>query len=156
MLDPHSVPTVRSAASLIIQRENGDMLLQLRDQKEGIYAPNKWGLWGGKVEAGEKPICTVEREILEELSYCGRPLVLENLEFLGAIRMPVGPLLAEETMNYLFRIRVRDITLSQLTVHEGQRAAFFTVHGSWVNAFAPCALAAQAVLANETLQHHHS
>ena len=42
-------------------------LLQLRDQKQGIFYPGVWGLFGGSVDDGEKPIDALKRELFEEI-----------------------------------------------------------------------------------------
>ena len=47
---------------------SGDrILLQLRDQKQDIFYPGVWGLFGGGVDVGEKPIDALKRELLEEI-----------------------------------------------------------------------------------------
>ena len=43
------------------------LLLQLRDQKQTIFYPGVWGLFGGGVDVGEKPIDALKRELLEEI-----------------------------------------------------------------------------------------
>ena len=43
------------------------LLLQLRDEKQDIFYPGVWGLFGGGVDDGEKPIDALKRELLEEI-----------------------------------------------------------------------------------------
>jgi 8-oxo-dGTP pyrophosphatase MutT (NUDIX family) len=43
------------AAAAIIVFEDGRYLLQLRDQKPGIFFPGHWGLFGGATDPGETP-----------------------------------------------------------------------------------------------------
>ena len=43
------------------------ILLQLRDQKPNIFYPGVWGLFGGGMDDGEKPIDALKRELLEEI-----------------------------------------------------------------------------------------
>lgn len=64
----HEGPLVpaRAVAALIVLEDNR-YLLQLRDQKRGIFFPGHWGLFGGAVEAGESAIDAVHRELHEEL-----------------------------------------------------------------------------------------
>lgn len=45
-------------------------VLQLRDKDPNISASGQWSLFGGRVEEGEDPLCTVSREVREELSIC--------------------------------------------------------------------------------------
>jgi 8-oxo-dGTP pyrophosphatase MutT (NUDIX family) len=55
----------RAAAALIVIE--GQYLLQLRDQKSGIFYPGHWGLFGGACDAGESPEQALRREMQEEL-----------------------------------------------------------------------------------------
>ena len=50
----------------IITNDAGEILLQHRDSKAPTN-PNKWGLWGGRVEGEETPIQGMIREVHEEL-----------------------------------------------------------------------------------------
>jgi mutator protein MutT len=53
----------------LILIKNGQVLMQLRDDKEGIFYPGYWCIPGGKVETGENPTEAVIREIKEETGY---------------------------------------------------------------------------------------
>lgn len=44
-------------------------LMQLRDDKEEILYPGKWGLFGGHIESGETPQAGLIREVKEEINY---------------------------------------------------------------------------------------
>ena len=55
------------SAKAVIMKKN-KFLLQLRDNKKNIYAPNSWGFFGGKAEKNEKIETCIKREINEELS----------------------------------------------------------------------------------------
>jgi len=57
----------------IILNEKEQVLLQLRDQKEGIRSPGKWSLPGGFRKPSETSIQAVRREVFEETN-----LVLTN------------------------------------------------------------------------------
>jgi 8-oxo-dGTP diphosphatase len=54
----------RTAGVLLIDR-NGALLMQHRDEHARI-SPNKWGVPGGRIEAGETPIVAARRELMEE------------------------------------------------------------------------------------------
>ena len=55
------------SAKAVIMKKN-KFLLQLRDNKKNIYAPNSWGFFGGRAEKNEKIETCIKREINEELS----------------------------------------------------------------------------------------
>lgn len=44
------------------------VLLQLRDNKDNIIYPNRWGFFSGSIEKGERPLQCAKRELYEELS----------------------------------------------------------------------------------------
>ena len=45
----------------------GQWLLQLRDDIDGIISPGCWGLFGGHLESGESPEAGLRRELDEEI-----------------------------------------------------------------------------------------
>ncbi len=60
-------PRPADAAVGIIVQEDGNYLMQLRDEIPGIYFPGHWGLFGGAMDAGETPEAALARELREEL-----------------------------------------------------------------------------------------
>ena len=52
--------------SIIIENNEGEILLLLRDNKSTITFPNHWTLVGGKVEDRETPEMGAHRELAEE------------------------------------------------------------------------------------------
>lgn len=54
-------------AGALIKNEKGEFLFQLRDNKSDIPNPNKWSIFGGRVEKNETPERAVIRELKEEL-----------------------------------------------------------------------------------------
>ena len=56
--------TIKSVKAIIIKKNQ--YLLQLRDNKKNIFFPNYWGLFGGRLEDGEKYQNGIIREIKEE------------------------------------------------------------------------------------------
>ena len=55
-------------AGLIIEREDGKCLFQLRNKKDKDF-PSKWGLFGGHSRKNENPLTTIIREVKEEINY---------------------------------------------------------------------------------------
>ena len=56
---------IQSAHAILLL--DGKYVLQLRDNHPNISASGQWSLFGGRVEQGEDPAYTVEREVHEEL-----------------------------------------------------------------------------------------
>lgn len=74
-------PGTASAALIIVE---GQYLLQLRDNMQGIFFPSHWGCFGGASEMGESPLQALVRELKEELGLEAQPGQLEyftNFEF---------------------------------------------------------------------------
>jgi 8-oxo-dGTP pyrophosphatase MutT (NUDIX family) len=89
----HVPPTdsFRDAAAAIIVLDDDRYLMQLRDDKPGIFFPDHWGLFGGASEPGEDLAAALRRELLEELGYqIGPATYFTRMEFyfesLGARR----------------------------------------------------------------------
>lgn len=55
--------------ALAILFQNGQFLLQLRDDLPDIAYPGQWGLFGGHLEPGETPEQGLKRELIEEIGY---------------------------------------------------------------------------------------
>lgn len=103
------------SATAILLNADGNVLLQLRDDKPEIPYPNAWNLLGGSAEEGEEPLATMRRELEEEIEYAPEKLHffttyhhsgIEDYVFFGYIDIP------EEQLNR--------------QLHEGQRVQFFT------------------------------
>lgn len=58
-----------NAVAAILVVDDGRYLMQLRDDKPGIFYPGHWGLFGGAVEPGEDPVGALRRELNEELDF---------------------------------------------------------------------------------------
>ena len=59
------------SAAAIIHDNAGNILLQLREDLPKVAFGGYWGLFGGRVEAGETPLIGLARELQEELSWNG-------------------------------------------------------------------------------------
>ena len=102
---------VKKIALVILEQPNGDIALQLRDDKPTIPHPNHWALFGGKIEAGEQPKQAALREIAEELTIQLHP---QQLTFLKKFE------LESQKEHFLFHYPLEEeLRKAQLT--EGQR-----------------------------------
>jgi 8-oxo-dGTP pyrophosphatase MutT (NUDIX family) len=59
--------TAGDAAAALLVLEDGQYLLQLRDDIPPIWYPGHWGLFGGGVDPGEDALAALRRELREEL-----------------------------------------------------------------------------------------
>jgi 8-oxo-dGTP pyrophosphatase MutT (NUDIX family) len=62
-------PGMDVSAGAIIHDPEGRVLLQLRDNRPDVAFGGYWGLFGGRIEAGETPWQGLLRELEEELSF---------------------------------------------------------------------------------------
>jgi len=94
-----------------ILKYNGRILFQLRDEKG--RNPNKWGLFGGGIKSGEKPIDALIREIKEELG-----IKLSKSDVLRKYKVPL--------VNYnIVEVNLREIPKKQ-NLREGKDMKFMT------------------------------
>ncbi len=97
----------------LLLNEDGQILLQLRDNIPTIPHPGTWGLLGGVREPGETSEECLRRELLEEIEFEAGPLTL-----VGRFITPRRHLLT------LYAGRI-DKRADDLTLHEGQAVRFF-------------------------------
>jgi 8-oxo-dGTP diphosphatase len=102
---------VKKIALVILEQPNGDIALQLRDDKPTIAHPNHWALFGGKIEAGEESKQAALREIAEELTIQLQP---QRLTFLQKFE------LEPQKAHFLFHYPLKK-ELEQAQLTEGQR-----------------------------------
>src|SRR5262245_30846903 len=60
-------PADAAVALIVVGDDDERYLMQLRDDKPGIFYPGHWGVFGGAVDHGESPERTLRRELREEL-----------------------------------------------------------------------------------------
>ena len=103
------------AVGAIITVGAGGYLLQLRDERPGIWYPGYWGLFGGTRESGEGPEAALRRELAEELSLdFGSAIHLMHMSF-GFARW------GRPIHRDIFEVRIPRGALSCLRLSEGQQ-----------------------------------
>lgn len=107
-------------AALIIDCSN-NICLQHRDEKENIFFPGLWGLFGGSVEANESPEQALIREIKEELEI----KVTESRKILTVTIDSTIPAL-DGKKRHFFLVKVSENQIKSIVLHEGQRYEFFS------------------------------
>lgn len=105
----------RDAAVAIIMLDDGRYLMQLRDDKPGIFYPNHWGLFGGAVDRGEQPDEALRRELMEELQ-----LEAGALRYFTRMDFDFARLGAGKVYRIYFELRLKAATLPSLRLGEGR------------------------------------
>jgi 8-oxo-dGTP diphosphatase len=105
-------------AAIILENDNGEFLLALRDNKPGIPFPNHWDLIGGHVEEGETPEEALVREVKEELD-----IDLKEYSFFKIYECLNGD--AYENIKYIYTGKI-NIPIEEVTLLEGERAQYFS------------------------------
>lgn len=111
--------TPAPAAAALIVTEDGRYLMQLRDQKHGIFFPGHWGLFGGALEAGETPEDAIHRELDEELA-----LKASNIVHVTDFTFTFGRF--GEITRYYFQVATAADSLKQLQLREGAALQIFS------------------------------
>ncbi len=65
----NEIPSSPRLVALAILYQDGQFLMQLRDNIPTILYPDRWGFFGGHLEPEETPEVGIKREVLEEISY---------------------------------------------------------------------------------------
>jgi 8-oxo-dGTP diphosphatase len=99
-----------TAVALAVLERQGRWLIQLRDDRDTIVAPGRWGLFGGHMEPGETPEQSLRRELLEEIGFNSGPVT------------PWFRSAAGGRVRHVFRVDLH-IEPAQLQLHEGQDMA---------------------------------
>jgi len=103
-------------ALTILFNDNDRVLLQLRDDLTTVE-PDKWGLFGGGVEAGETLVEAASRELAEEL---GVAIPQADLN-------PLARLVTQATGKRLYCYTAKvNFPLSEITLGEGAGFGLFT------------------------------
>ena len=106
------------AACAVIVLEDGRYLMQLRDQKPGIFYPGHWGLFGGAIDGDETPEAALRRELREEIG-----LVAEDLRPLTQFSFTCGR--HGRIDRYFYEVTIANDVLPELRLHEGAQMKAF-------------------------------
>jgi 8-oxo-dGTP pyrophosphatase MutT (NUDIX family) len=109
------VVAFRDAVVAIIVLDDGRYLMQLRDDKPGIFYPNHWGLFGGAVDCGEQPEAALRRELMEELQ-----LETGALTYFTRMDFDFSRLNAGSVYRIYYELRLPAAKLSNLRLGEGR------------------------------------
>ncbi|MFW6359399.1 MAG: NUDIX hydrolase [Chroococcales cyanobacterium] len=99
--------------AIAILSQNGQFLMQLRDNIPGIIFPGHWGFFGGHLEPGENPEEALKRELFEEIGY--------NVPESSLFRTYT----TSEVIRHVFHVPLT-VTLDALELYEGWDMALFT------------------------------
>ncbi len=102
----NEIPSSPRRVALAILHQNGQFLMQLRDNIPTILYPDRWGFFGGHLEEEETPEVGIKREVLEEISYH-----LENPILFGRF-------VDELALRYIFPAPLT-FSIDELELHEG-------------------------------------
>lgn len=108
---------MKKIAAIILENNEGEILLYLRDNKSTIPFPNHWDLFGGHVEEGETPEEALVREVKEELNYD-----LKDYRFFKKYDCQEGDVAPNIKYVYVGKI---EKPISELTLDVGQKLQFF-------------------------------
>lgn len=109
-----------AAAALIVTQE-GRYLLQLRDDKPGIFYPGHWGCFGGALSPGESAEDTLRRELEEELEFKASNLV----SFVG-LEFDLTVIGGTKVFRNYYVVTVHEDAIGRFILHEGAGLALFT------------------------------
>jgi 8-oxo-dGTP diphosphatase len=109
---------MKEIAAIILENDNGEFLLYLRDNKPDIPFPNHWDLIGGHIEEGESPEQALVREVKEELD-----IDLKDYSFYKKYECLTGD--AYENIKYIYSGKI-NLPIEEVTLLEGVRPQYFS------------------------------
>lgn len=115
-------PANATGALIVVEPERG-YLMQLRDQKSGIFYPGHWGVFGGAIDQGETPEQSLSRELTEELG-----LKATRVTYFTEFTFDFGfNGLGHFTRRY-FEVPVERNVINSLVLGEGSAFKVFSAH----------------------------
>jgi 8-oxo-dGTP pyrophosphatase MutT (NUDIX family) len=113
--------TPGDAVAALIVLDDGRYLMQLRDQKPGIFYPGHWGLFGGALDPGESVEAALTRELEEELGLEGA-----SGRYVTDLTFAFGHF--GRIVRHFYEVRIPAAELSRLTIREGREMRPFAAH----------------------------
>ena len=107
---------IKSVKAIILKKKK--YLLQLRDNKKNIFFPNYWGLFGGRLNKGEKYENCIRREIKEEIN-----LNIKIVKKIISVKYSMIGLTKGRCLNY-YECTAKDF--SNIQLFEGNKFKFFS------------------------------
>ncbi len=127
-----TIPITRQIVVSLIISEDGQLLLQHRDDKAPT-SPNLWCLPGGGIEAGERPEEAARRETLEETGL-HLPSDAFELFWQGILPSHTGVGIFREYYAYVVHTRARQ---EDVVLGEGQAMRFLPFHEAMILSLVP-------------------
>jgi len=104
------------AVAAIIVLDDGRYLMQLRDDKPGVFYPGHWGLFGGGLEPDEDPETGLRRELSEELA-----LDAPDLRYVTRFDFDFTAFGSGRCFRLFYEVRLPAAALDGLRLGEGER-----------------------------------
>ena len=114
------VLTPRDASGAILLRDDGRYLMQLRDDKPGIFFPAHWGMFGGAIDGGETAEAALRRELHEELA-----IEVDAIDYFTTLTADFAPHGYGIIARYFYEILLSPAQLGSLRLGEGSAMRWF-------------------------------
>ena len=105
----------RDAAVAVIVLDDDRYLMQLRDDKKGIFYPDSWGLFGGAVDEGESAEEALRRELREELGF-----ETKVLKYLTRMDFDFTFLGGKSCYRIFYEVQIRASEVADFRLNEGR------------------------------------
>lgn len=110
------------AVAAILLAPDGRYLMQLRDDKPGVWDPGSWGCFGGSIDEGESAEEALRRELTEELDL--RPAAA--FRYFTQVAWDYGPWGHGVKLRCFFEVDMSGAELATVILREGQDMRLFT------------------------------
>lgn len=111
------------AVAAIIRTPQDRFLMQLRDNTPNIWYPGAWGCFGGALDADEKPLDALRRELREELE-----LDIADATLISRLEFDLRPSGYDRCFRDYYLVEPSADQLTALVLREGEGMAEFPLH----------------------------